>query len=147
MSYNHAPSQIIAPKFADDMVAIAVSEDVGQIEESLQSATNKLLQWAANEGMELNAQKTKVMLFGDTVNKVTVKMNDFVLDCVSSFKYLGVVIDTKMDFSMQVDYAALKAKRAMAKVSTLIDGREFLYILELIYTKPWFALIWNMQFQ
>ena len=76
------------------------------------------------EDMELNALKTKVMLFGDTVNKVSVKINDKVLECVTSFKYLSVFLDTQMDFSLQVDYAALKAKREMAKVGTLINVRK-----------------------
>jgi len=111
----HDVPEIIAPKFADDMVAIAVGKDVCQIEESLQNGTNQLMQWAEKEGMELNALQTKAMLFGDTVNKVSVKINDKVLDCVTSFKYLGVFLDTQMDFSLQVDYAALKAKRAMAR--------------------------------
>ena len=74
--------------------------------------------------MELNALNKKVMLFGDTINKVSVKINDKVLECVTSFKYLGVLLDTQMDFSLQVDYAALKAKRAMAKVATLTNGRK-----------------------
>ena len=108
----------------DDMVALVVGKDVRQIKEGLQNATDQLALWAENEGMELNALKTKVMLFGDTVNKVNVKINDNVLECVTSYKYLGVVFDTQMDFAMQVDYAVGKAKRAMAKVGTLIDGRK-----------------------
>ena len=68
------------------------------------------------------------MLFGDTVNKVSVKINDKVLECVTSFKYLGVFLDTQMDFSLQVDYAALKAKRATAKVGTLTNGRKGILI-------------------
>ena len=120
----HDVPEIITPKFAHDMVTIAVGKDVCQIEESLQNATNQLIQWAEKEGMELNALKTKVMLCGDTSNKVSVKINDKVLECVTSFKYLGVMLDTQMDFSLQVDYAALKAKRAMSKVATLINGRK-----------------------
>jgi len=105
-------------------MAIPVGKDVCQIEESLQNATNQLMQWAEKEGMELNALKTKVMLFGDMVNKVSVKINDKVLECVTSFKYLSVFLDTQMDFSLQLNYAALKAKREMAKVGTLINARK-----------------------
>ena len=68
IAHVHDVPKIINPKFADDMVALAVGTDGSQIEESLQNATNQLVAWADKEGMELNAQKTKVMLFGDTVN-------------------------------------------------------------------------------
>jgi len=71
IAHVHDVPRIISPKFAYDMVAIAVGRDVGHIEECLQNATDQLTQWANNEGMELNAQKTKVMLFGDTGNKVS----------------------------------------------------------------------------
>jgi len=124
IAHVHDVPKIITPKFADDMVALAVGTDVSQIEGSLQNATDQLVAWADKEGMELNAQKTKVMLFGDSVNQVNVKINDNILDCVTSYKYLGVILDTQMDFAMQVDYAVGKAKRAMAKVGTLIDDRK-----------------------
>jgi len=39
-------------------------------------------------------------------------------------KYLGIILDAQLDFSLQAQYAAGKAKRASAKVSTLYDGRE-----------------------
>jgi len=124
IAHVHDVPKITTPKFADDMVALAIGTDVRQIEDNLQNATDQLVRWADKEGMELNAQKTKVMLFGDNVNKVNVKINDNILDCVASYKYLGVVLDSQMDFAMQVDYAAGKAKRAMVKVGTLIDGRK-----------------------
>ena len=114
IAHVHDVPKITTPKFADDMVALAIGTDVRQIEDNLQNATDQLVRWADKEGMELNAQKTKVMLFGDNVNKVNVKINDNILDCVASYKYLGVVLDCQMDFTMQVDYAAGKAKRAMA---------------------------------
>jgi len=41
---------------------------------------------------------------------------------VTTYKYLGVVLDQQLDFSLQVDYAVGKAKRAMAKVGSLIAG-------------------------
>ena len=72
--------------------------------------------------MIINAEKTKVMVFGDVIDEVKIKINDTVLENVQSYKYLGVVLDQQLDFSLQVDYAVGKAKRATAKVGSLIDG-------------------------
>ena len=47
-----------------------------------------------------------------------------VLENVNNFKYLGVILDQQLDFNMQVDYSVSKAKRAGAKVSSLIAGRK-----------------------
>ena len=72
--------------------------------------------------MIINSEKTKVMVFGDVIDEVKIKINDTVLENVQSYKYLGVVLDQQLDFSLQVDYAVGKAKRATAKVGSLIDG-------------------------
>jgi len=47
-----------------------------------------------------------------------------VLENVKNYKYLGVILDQQLDFSMQVDYSVSKAKRAGAKISFLIIGRK-----------------------
>ena len=39
-------------------------------------------------------------------------------------KYLGVILDPLLSFSLQADYATGKAKRAAAKVSALHRGRD-----------------------
>ena len=51
-------------------------------------------------------------------------INDQPIQQVTSQKYLGIILDAQLDFSLQAEYAAGKAKRASAKVSTLYDGRE-----------------------
>ena len=124
----------IMPKFADVLVAISVEEDISAVEVSLQNTMDKLIQWAQKEGMTINAEKTKVMVFGDVINEVKVKINDTVVKNVKSYKYLGVVLDQQLDFSLQVNYAAGKAKRAMAKVGSLIDGIQEVYRWILVYS-------------
>ena len=59
---------------------------------------NKLIQWAQKEGMIINAEKTKVMVFGDVIDEIKIKSNDTVLENVQSYKYLGLVLDQRLDF-------------------------------------------------
>ena len=120
----HDIPKCIKPKFADDLVAICVDNDFHSIQDSLQEATSQLVQWADNEGMSINAAKTKVMVFGNQVHSLSIKIKNTEIENVMSFKYLGILLDPMLDFGMQVDYAVGKAKRAMAKVCTLINGRE-----------------------
>jgi len=72
----------------------------------------------------INSLKMKVMLFGDGSEKVKIKTDGRVIENVCSYKYLGIVLDSELDFRQQVDYAICKAKRAYAKVCALIDGRR-----------------------
>jgi len=77
--------------------------------------------------MVLNETKTKVMLFGGRGGEVVnVMINGQPIQQVTSQKYIGIILDAQLDFSLQAEYAAGKAKTASAKVSTLYeyDGRK-----------------------
>jgi len=75
--------------------------------------------------MVLNAVKTKVMLFGDSNNgDIALQMNGSKIEHVSEFKYLGVWLDSQLNFSLKFDYAVAKAKRSSAKICSLFNGRE-----------------------
>ena len=120
----HDVPKCILPKFADDLVALSVSSNYYNVEKDLQSATDQLSEWAKREGMELNTEKTKVMLFGDLSDRISITLNGIQIENVDSFKYLGVLLDKELSFSQQTDYAVGKVKRATAKVARLIDGRH-----------------------
>ena len=118
----HDVPKSILPKFADDLVAFSVGSDMRSISEKLQQSVDQLHEWANNEGMELNGSKTKVMVFGSNKNNVDIKINGTAVQQVDSYKYLGIVLDPELNFSMQTDYAAGKAKRASNRVFRLLDG-------------------------
>jgi len=116
----HDVPKCIRPKFAGDLVAVSVARDIDVIQSSLQEDTDQLVCWAKHEGMTINSAKTKVMLFGGKNDTLQIKIDNTELENVRSFKYLGVVLDPMLDFSIQADYAAGKAKRASFKISTMI---------------------------
>jgi len=120
----HDIPKCVMPKFADDLVALATAKDVDCVTKSLQSAVDELLLWTRKEGMRINTDKTKVMLFGDIIHELKVTVEGTALDNVRSFKYLGVQLDPQLNFTLQTDYPVAKAKRASAKVCSLIKGRK-----------------------
>ena len=112
------------PKFADDVVSISVDTDINVIRADLQKAADELYHWSCKECMELNIKKNKVMVFSDGQEHIEITVNLEKIENVKTFKYLGVVLDSELNFSSHVDYTVGKAKRASAKVSRLIDGRK-----------------------
>ena len=122
--YIHDVPKCIRPKYADDLVAVATGEDIDVVERKLQNASDELMTWAENEEMAINISKTKVMVFGSRKKDVTVKIEGLALQNVSSYKYLGVILDENLNFSLQVDNAVCKAKRASSKIMSLIYGRR-----------------------
>jgi len=114
----------VAPKFADDLVSVAVGDDMESVMDQLQNSADQLMSWAKCNDMELNVSKTKVMIFGDNCQNRKIMIAGAEIEKVSCYKYLGVILDTCLDFGIQVENAVGKAKRASAKVFSLIDGRR-----------------------
>jgi len=99
----------------DDMAAVVVDNDLSNVEKKLQKATDELVAWSQSEGMDINVSKTKVMLFGGHGEKLNVMIKDTFVDNVSSYKYLGVFLDSDLNFTMQTDYAELVKQRELQR--------------------------------
>ena len=74
--------------------------------------------------MKMNVKKTKVMNFSGTDEKFNIKVDGKLVEQVKSHKYLGIILDEKLTFNLQVENAKGKAKSALNKVCTLIRGRR-----------------------
>ena len=75
--------------------------------------------------MFLNASKTKVMVFGcDKQVECDIILNNNSVEQVFEYKYLGMLLDPLLSFSLQTDYVVSKAKRAINKVPMLIRDRN-----------------------
>ena len=73
--------------------------------------------------MELN-QKTKVMCFGDEHVTLDIVMNGRILEQVSCYKFVGIMVDEKLSFEQHVEFACGKTKAALNKISILLNGRR-----------------------
>ena len=114
----------IVPKFADDLVSVVTEKDVESVKEQLKYAIKQLIDWSRENDMVLNASKTKVMIFGNTNDEVKLLVNGDVIEQVNRYNYIGVLLDTELDFGKQVDFVIRKTKKALGKVLSLIDGRR-----------------------
>ena len=85
--------------------------------------------WSTEWGMELKVNKTKLMMFGDSdKDEIKITINRKINEQIVSQKYLGVILDPELSFTLQVDNAFAKVKRATAKIASLYDGREGKFI-------------------
>jgi len=120
----HDAPACILPKFADDFVAVSIDSDFKTMCTNLQQSVDELVVWSQEWGMALNDSKTKVMVFGDSTDSIDISINGNMVEQVDTQKYLGVMLDQQLNFSLQADWAVSKVKRAAAKVALLYDGRE-----------------------
>ena len=123
--YLHDIPKSIFPKFADDIVSVKSGSCCSEIENSLQHTINELVDWSKDWGMVLNCEKTKCMLFGGSKGDcLNLMIESSLVEEVSQQIYLGVMLDQRLTFSPQVDYAVSKAQRATYKLSGLMKSGE-----------------------
>jgi len=73
-------------KYADDLVLMAKEETV------LQGMIDKLIEIGKCYGMEMNVEKTKIMIILRQPSSVTIMIDQKQLENVKCFKYLGSML-------------------------------------------------------
>ena len=95
-----------------------------EIERILQARIDKIVRWAEVWGLKLNLPKTVSMFFTrGTSQALHHTIKNTVVKQVEQKKYLGFMVDPQLIFSLHVDYAVSKTKKALAKVWLLMKGR------------------------
>ena len=84
--------------YADDTVLYLGNTDFNQTISKMQQDINALSLWCSAIGIQMNADKTKMMLFGnqkkiELLPDFDVKVNDLSLKVVPHYKYLGITLD------------------------------------------------------
>jgi hypothetical protein len=69
---------------------------------------NKVLTWAKNNKLKFNEQKSNFMVISRRKRKenkeMSVYMNNKILEQVKKIKYLGIIIDSKLNFREHIMY-------------------------------------------
>ena len=98
--------------YADDTAIFFPHKDARVIEYTLQEELSIAQHWLNYNKLTLNVKKTKCMLLGTKHNlansSLCIYSNNTALDCVSSFKYLGVTIDQSLTWSAHIDHTCGK---------------------------------------
>ena len=94
--------------YADDTVIYTANTDFETSVVDLQTDMNSLASWCESNGLTVNTEKTKLMLFGSKhlLNKLPlfeIKFNDTVLQTVGSYKYLGMTLDSQLNYNLHVN--------------------------------------------
>lgn len=112
--------------YADDTAIVARSWQAAQVTRYLQEAASSLEEWCNRWKVEINAEKSKAILFrrkrtqtpGDPVNMYNEDIN-----WTDSIKYLGVTMDKTLTWKAHTDEAVRKAKVTRTKLNPMV-GRQ-----------------------
>ena len=109
--------------FADDTFLSLESSDIAQLQTDVNTEIKKVYDWLVVNKLTLNVIKSKFMLLSKKrgVNKddFKVALNDSTLERCSSYKYLGVYFDEKLDWKIHIKYLCEKIGKVCGYLSKL----------------------------
>ena len=101
-------------KYADDMALVACLDQKSPPTAYLQYIQS-LVAWSDNSFLDLNINKTKELCFGGTqgTTKDAIRIKGQQVEQLSSFKYLGTILDGKPTFTENRDSIYKKARQRL----------------------------------
>lgn len=122
--FSDVPEGIGRSLFADDGVLWKKGRNIEHLVGKVQEAVNMVVEWGFDWGFRFSVEKTKMMFFTKrTVSEtLQLKLYDKVIGKVSSFKYLGVVFDSRLTWREHIDRIETKCKKVV-NVMRCVAGR------------------------
>ena len=93
--------------YADDTVLYLGNNDFSQTVSKMQEDIDALSRWCSTNGIHMNVDKTKLMLFGtqkkiDQLPVFDSEVNNSPLELVPHYKYLGIKLDSQLNYKLHV---------------------------------------------
>ena len=114
--------------YADDTVLYTANAKFNKSIGEIQNDMNALSHWCVDNGIRMNTEKTKIMVFG-SVAKIKqlpdfeVKVEDHPLAIAPFYKYLGVTLDSQLNYNKHIQNTIV---RVSVKLKQLRRMRYFL---------------------
>lgn len=112
--------------FADDTVLVYSGKNIETIKEIINDDLNTYTHWLKKNKLKINTKKTKYMLFHQKnmqVEEITININGEQINKIDNIKYLGLVIDDKLNWQKHIDHLISKI---VPMIGALYRCREYL---------------------
>ena len=125
----HYEKQTKLVAYADDVILAVKAESIREAENLTNIEMGKITRWAKNNKINFNENKSKVMLITRGKRKenkgLAVYMNNKRLEQVQTIGYLGITIDSKINFRdhiLNTSQKCIKLIHALSKLAKLNWG-------------------------
>ncbi|KAK0133338.1 RNA-directed DNA polymerase from mobile element jockey [Merluccius polli] len=130
------------------------TEELKQLQDSITQEMIKLKLWFDTNKLSLNLTKTKLMLFGKntTDTQVNITIDGVNIEKVSEIKFLGVIIDEKVNWKPHVKYLQAKLSKTISVINKAKPFLNYnsLHLLYCALVLPYFTYcveVWGNNFK
>lgn len=108
--------------FADDTAIYISGKNINEIIWKLNSDLKNVSNWLNINKLKINVEKTVYIVIKNKItdnSEINVIINNTKLEQVSETKYLGIIIDDKLDFKKNLDYVVKKMSKKINFLSRI----------------------------
>jgi len=118
------PQSVTPIAFADDIALVSKARENYNIEKDLTEAASSASDWLREAGLHIAAQKSEVLIITSRRkhNDVDVTVEGAKVQTSSSIRYLGIQIDSKLNFIEHANIVSAKASAACQKLSRIMPN-------------------------
>jgi hypothetical protein len=132
------------PMYADDSYYYGYNVNKDKSVKDLVNKLKKVITWLKESGLKVNEDKTEIVIFHKSnCNCVSVNINGKLIKSKKSLKVLGVIFDSKMNWSVQVEHSLNETRKAMHALKQIrkFFSQDELIILatSFLYSKLFYA--------
>ena len=112
-------------KFADDLISAVMGLDLNTLMSLMQMCLNEFEDWFQERGLTISPQKSFCMIISNKKipNIKPLTLGGCQVPIVTSFKYLGVTIDSKLTWKQHIMSRIKKAKKDLIVARKLVDKK------------------------
>ena len=120
--------------FADDACLSLGSSSLKELQKSVNNELRNVNRWMQNNRLSLNLDKTFYMLIHKKKyeEELEIKINNVSIQRVTETKYLGIIIDHKLQWKAHIEHVSKKLAKSMWAICRIRDYAD-LKILNMIY--------------
>ena len=132
--------------FADDKFALAENKDKSLVKFLIQKKLERVIDWLSKSGMKVNEAKTDLCLFYklDTT-PISILLNGQTITSNNKINVLGVIFDSKMQWTEQVAQTLNKANSALCAIRMINKYFNSKELLNLITSNFYSILFYNSE--
>lgn len=118
------PKGVVIVGFADDIVLSIKGETLEEVEMLATESIGMVENWMQGAKLQIAHHKTEVLLVSNcrAVQRANITVGEHTIASKRMLKYLGVMIDDRLNFNSHVDYACEKAAKAINVLARIMPN-------------------------
>lgn len=120
----HLPPKTTIVGFADDIAVVVVGKTIQEIQEKTNESVKQIREWLGRASLQLADHKTEAVLITGRkkMEYMTIQVGNTTINSKEAVKYLGVMLDNRLNFKYHVKHATEKASKIQSTLARMLPN-------------------------